>query len=352
MGSRTLRLRVAGLLAASVVAVACSPGAGSAPPAASEPAATAAGSAPASASAAAETCTETVDLNIGYHSISQSVWPIWIAKERGFLDKYGINGTLVFAEGARVLSGVISKATPISFVSGADILDPVSQGADIVAIMASGSTPTDMIVGGKGITKPEDLKGKIAGANELGGESDSLIRLGLESMGLVPDVDTRVVSVGGESTRIAALQAGQVQATLVDVGLRKEMADAGFTTLYDFTTGDYKLLKGTLITTKSYAAENPEVVQCVVNALVDAVRYYKANKTESVDAAAVYSGDMNRTSLETLWDIYAPNIPDSPTVDTEALTNLQDLSDEPKIKEVDVTTVIDNSFVENVSLKD
>lgn len=351
MALRGLRFRVPVLAAFLFVAAACTGGGATSAP--SSAPSLPAGSPATGGSPAATECTTPQKIQLGYHSISQSVWPMWIAKDQGIFDKYGIDAELVNAEGARILSGVISKATPIAFASGADILDPVAEGADIIAVFAfEGGTPTDMIVSSADITKPEQLKGKVAGANELGGESDSLVRLGLRQMGLEPDKDTRVVSVGGEATRIAALKSNQVQATLVDAGLRQEMLDQKFNILYDFTTTDFKLLKSALITTRSYADANHDVVQCVVNAMTDALHFWKAHKTESVDTASKYSGGMDRASLEGLWDLYASKLPDTGTVDREALANHQELSQEQRIKDVNLDKVIDNSFAENVSLKD
>ncbi len=344
----TLRLRAAALLGVAFAVAACAGGPATSAPGTNPPASSQPG-----ASAGAQACADLGQINLGWHSVSQSVWPMWIAEEQGLFDKYGLDATLINAEGARILSGVISKSTPIAFASGADILDPIAEGADIVAIYAfEDGTPTDMIVGGEGITKAEDLRGKIAGANELGGESDSLVRLGLRELGLEPDVDTRVVSVGGESTRIAALAAGQVQATLVDAGLRNQMEEQGFNILYDFTESDFELLKSAVITTRSYAQDNPEIVQCTVNALVEALEFWKTNKEETVATAVKYSGDMDQADVEGLYDLYVDTLPDQPTVNADALAAHQELSEEQRIKDIDVTTVIDNSFVENAQLKD
>jgi ABC-type nitrate/sulfonate/bicarbonate transport system substrate-binding protein len=298
------------------------------------------------ASEGATACTSAQDVTIAYDTVSQGIWPLWIAKEQGILTKYGINANLIFIEGNRVSGAVISKQAPIVTIAGTDILPPVAQGADIKAILATMAIPTDIIVGGNGISQASDLKGKVAGANELGGESDSLLRLGLERLGLAPDKDVRVVAVGGESTRIAALKSGQVQATIVDVGLQQQMADQGFSTLYDLTSGDVKMLKNAIVTTATYISDHRDVVQCFTNAMVEAIAYEKAHKTESVDAAAKYSGDATRADLEKLWDIYSSKIPSNPIIDPEAFKTAQDLSQDDKVKAIDLNTVIDNSFVE------
>jgi NitT/TauT family transport system substrate-binding protein len=278
---------------------------------------------------------------------------MWIAEDQGFFDKYGIDAELVNAEGARILSGVISKSTPIAFASGADLFEPIVEGADILAIYSfENGTPTDMVVGGPDIESADDLQGGTAGANELGGESDSLMRLGLQQLGLEPDVDTRVVSVGGESTRIAALAAGQVDATIVDHALRNEMQEQGFNILYDFTEGDFHLAKSEVITTKSYAEENPETVQCVVNALVDAFEFWKdpANKEQVIETAMKYSGGMERADIESVYDSYASKLPETPMVDADALAAHKEmriaLGSDPAIEAISVEDYADNSYGE------
>lgn len=352
MASMRLRVRFLAPFVAIFALTACG-GAATSPPA--EPGT----EAPAESDGTAQSCTDIGEVSLGWHSVSQSVWPMWIAEDQGIFDKYGVDAQLINAEGARILSGVISQSTPIAFASAADFLDPVSEGADLLAIYSfENGTPTDMIVGGEDVTSAEDLQGGVAGANELGGESDSLVRLGLQELGLEPDVDTRVVSVGGESTRIAALAAGQVDATLVDASLRKEMEEQGFNILYDFTEGDFTIAKSELITTKSYAEENPETVQCVVNALVEALEFWKdpANKDAVVDTAAKFSGDMDREALEAIHEKYTDRLPDLPTVDIEALAAHKDLrlalGGNPEIADINVEDHVDNSYVENAELKD
>jgi ABC-type nitrate/sulfonate/bicarbonate transport system substrate-binding protein len=339
MGSYKQRLSTLGvLMTGAALLAACT-----ATPPAANPASAGAGN-------GADDCSVQRNIPIAYDTISQGIWPLWVAKEQGILAKYGITGELVFIEGSRVIAGIVGQSTPIGMAAGTDILGPVAEGADILAIAATLSTPTDTISVTKDINSAADLKGKVAGANELGGEADALLRLGLAKLGLVPDVDVRIVSVGGESTRIAALKSDQVQATIVDVGLRDEMLAQGFKELYDFTEGEIKMLKNALLSTKSYVTANPGTIQCVVNALVEGIAFYKANKAESVDAAAKYSGDMSRESLEKLWDIYATKLPAKPLVEADALKNAQGLSADPKVLAIDVATVIDNSFVEGATV--
>jgi hypothetical protein len=61
---------------------------------------------------------------------------------------------------------------------------------------------------------------------------------------------------------------------------------------------------------------------------------------------------MDQADVEGLYDLYVDTLPDQPTVNADALAAHQELSEEQRIKDIDVTTVIDNSYVENAQLKD
>jgi ABC-type nitrate/sulfonate/bicarbonate transport system substrate-binding protein len=256
---------------------------------------------------------------------------------------------LVFVESGRTVPGVLSKDTPIVSTDGSLIFSPNAEGADLVAVGATGSTPTDMVVGGRDISDPAQLKGKIGGVNALTDETTALMKYALEEQfGLTPDQDVRIISVGGESVRIAALAADRVQATIVDRSLKDQMLDEGFHILYDYTTGDLPWNKNVILTTRSYAQENPKVVECFLMALTEATHFYKTNKDGSVDIAFKYSEGMDKETLGTLWDIYAPDYPDLPSVGTEGFTLMQELNSDPRAQEIDLNTLVDTSYVDKL----
>jgi NitT/TauT family transport system substrate-binding protein len=231
-------------------------------------------------------------------------------------------------------------------VPGPNILDPAAQGVDIVALMSLGDRLTDVIVGGEGITSPEALKGGSLGANQPGGETDVAARYALEQMGLAPDDDVSVVAVGGESTRVAALEAGSIQAAIMDVSLVPEMEDEGFTALFSFLDSDLPYQKPALVTTRSYMAENPEVVDCVVRAMLEGVAYYKNHRDEAISIAARYSMTTQLAPISFAYDLYAPALPYVPKVSSEGFETVQSWSTDEAVKALDPTTLYDNSLLE------
>jgi len=336
---------VVGLALAAAGCAGGSPGASGGSPGAS------AGSPGASAGSpgASQVAASKIRLQLAYHATSQAVWPMWIAKEIGAFDKYGIDAELVFVEGNRAVNGVIAGTTPIAFVAGNDVMAPAAQGADLVALMTSGGEqPGNQIWGAKGIASAADLRGKIAGANELGGETDKLLRYGLQQMGLTPGKDIQIVSVGEQSVRVAALQTNRVQAAIMDPGFEQKLQEMGFTQLFDFRKSSLLLQKGTVVTTRKYLDQNRDVVTNVMKALLEGVAYEKSNKEGTIKIAQKYAAQVGADVVSTLWDRYAPALPKVPVVQPSAFEGLKIFSEDPKVKALDTSKLVDSSIVESL----
>jgi hypothetical protein len=57
---------------------------------------------------------------------------------------------------------------------------------------------------------------------------------------------------------------------------------------------------------------------------------------------------MDKETLGTLWDIYAPGFPDLPSVGTEGFTLMQELNSDPRAQEIDLNTLVDTSYVDKL----
>jgi ABC-type nitrate/sulfonate/bicarbonate transport system substrate-binding protein len=102
------------------------------------------------------------------------------------------------------------------------------------------------------------------------------------------------------------------------------------------------------MTTKSYVASHPKVVECTLMALLEATSYFKKNEQGSVDIAAKYSAGMDRPSLETTWQTYAPVFPDFPTVDPAGFALEQTLNTDPGAKNLKLDDLVDNSTLQKL----
>lgn len=217
----------------------------------------------------------TVDLGV-------SSWigygPIFVAEEKGFFAKEGVNVNLDRIEKAAnrrsaLASGAIDgfPTTPDTFVSTA------AAHLSVVQVMAlDNSNGADGIVAKKSIHSFEDLKGKKVGLETGGGASYFWFLYLLHQHGMtLQDVDINDMSAGAAG---AAFAAGKL--------------DAAVTWQPWLTTADKRPFGHTLITSKAtpgviadtlgfrrdFAAQHPKQVQAVVNGIFDAMVYTRHHK--------------------------------------------------------------------------
>jgi hypothetical protein len=83
-------------------------------------------------------------------------------------------------------------------------------------------------------------------------------------------------------------------------------------------------------------------------ALTEAIHFYKTDSAGSVDIAFKYSEGMDKETLQTLWDIYAPDFPDLPEVSAGGFALMQELNTDPRAQEIDLNTLVDTSYLETI----
>ncbi len=62
-------------------------------------------------------------LTIGHSTINPRISPLWIAQEKGYFQKYGIDATLVFVRNTPLMIAAMKSGTiPIAYGGGSGIL--------------------------------------------------------------------------------------------------------------------------------------------------------------------------------------------------------------------------------------
>ena len=147
--------------------------------------------------------------------IVYSDWPGWvpweIAKQKGFFEKVGVEVELLwFDYGAGMEAFAAGQADAYNVTNGDAMVIGATAGKPSTAIIINDfSNGNDMIIGGPGVAKLEDLKGKKVGV-EVGFVDHLLLLKGLEKVGL-SESDVELVNMPTNETP-QALQAGSVDA--------------------------------------------------------------------------------------------------------------------------------------------
>jgi ABC-type nitrate/sulfonate/bicarbonate transport system substrate-binding protein len=140
------------------------------------------------------------------------------------------------------------------------------------------------------IRRVEDLKGKTLATSGVGEFTDVGARLVLKKYGLVPETDVKLRALfGNHPLRLSALQAGQIDGTIMSMPYNKMAVKMGFRELIHLREV-IKTPQGGLVTTAQKIRSEPDLVLRTIKAALMANRFLKDNKAEFIKLLAKESG--------------------------------------------------------------
>lgn len=140
------------------------------------------------------------------------------------------------------------------------------------------------------IRRVEDLKGKTLAVSGVGEFTDVAARLVLKKYGLAPEADVKLRALfGNHPLRLSALQAGQIDGTVMSMPYNKMAVKMGFREIVHLREV-IKTPQGGLVTTLQKIRNEPEMILRAIKAALLATRYLKEHKSELVKLLARESG--------------------------------------------------------------
>ena len=236
------------------------------------------------------------------HSALESSNGVWyIAQERGFYKKHGLDADLLFIPSTTTsVSSLVAGDVQVANASGGGVASAVVAGADLVLVSCYlNSLPYELVVN-ESIKSAEDLKGKSVGISRIGSASDVAARALIRGLGLEPDKQVPIMQVGGPTERAAAFRTGRIAGFPSPPGIIHLAKGMPFRILIG--TADFqKRFEFPYIcatTTKSYLARQRETVKKVLMAHIEATHFFKTHKEETKKIISKYSRITNEAYLE------------------------------------------------------
>jgi NitT/TauT family transport system substrate-binding protein len=245
------------------------------------------------------------DANILVSAPSKSLtwFPAALAKEKGFYRDEGLDVDFVVMNPRLALQAVVSGDAAYTTALGSTIRAAV-RGLPLRVVLTICEKPHFALIARPGTTAIEQLRGKILGISSFGASSDTMARAALAKYKLSPEKDVKILAVGGGLNRLAALKSGAIDATLIEAPYNIMLEQEGYPRLLfvgdvvpspiaGFGTGTEHIQK--------HAGE----VRRMVRAALRAIQYAKANRRETVQAIARWTG-MEMKLAEGSYDMAAP----------------------------------------------
>jgi NitT/TauT family transport system substrate-binding protein len=212
---------------------------------------------------------------IAYAAMNARVAPLWVARERGFFAKYGIDAETIFVRGAPTLVAAMqSNEIDVGYTGGTAVVGAVANGADLKVLAAFTNRVTYDLMVRPGIKTPEDLRGKKFGIQSIGGTVWMGAILALEHLGLDAERDKiNVLAVGDQNVLAQALQSGTIDATVLDGVQSRRLSALGFPTLIDLNKANLPILSSGIAVREPNIQKNPQMIENILKAVTEGAAF-------------------------------------------------------------------------------
>ncbi|MGE5216462.1 MAG: ABC transporter substrate-binding protein [Chloroflexota bacterium] len=247
-------------------------------------------------------------LNVSYASVTGSRIPLWVAKDAGLFEKYGLNVNLVVIAAGNAAIGALSNGeVQILGAPGSTTMVSAAKGLPLAIIGTFGPSAWKLAAN-PSIASAQDLRGKTVGISRPGTTIDFAARRALQKLGLTPGKDVNILATGlAESNkRIMVMLQGKMDATLVSPD-----------NLYEADTHGWKLsiiadLKDLGIVTsasdlsakRDFLKNQHDRARAFMMAYCEAIALAKSNKSVALASFRKYMRQTEPRRLETLYKNY------------------------------------------------
>jgi NitT/TauT family transport system substrate-binding protein len=295
-------------------------------------------------------------LRVGLSSVSATNGSIWIAEDKGLFRKHGIDVEVIVVGGggARVVSSLVAGDLHFSVGGGEGSVRSQLRGADTVIAASSLSKGLQRIMARPEIKNHQELKGRRIGITQYGSAAHLVLLLMLNKWNMRTD-QVQILQVGSSPAMLASLDKGGIDAAVLTLPTFFVAEDRGYRIVGDPITMDIFYLQNTLESTRSFLRKNRDRALRFMRGYIEGIAYFKKNKKESLDVMRKklrIQSEQERDNryLEQSYNLLATAYNDVPYPALKSVQTIIDkiAEDEPKVKEREVNSFVDDSLVKEL----
>jgi len=290
-------------------------------------------------------------ITVGVAAMSPRTIPLLIAQEQGLFSKHGIEARIVLIKGAPILvASLISGDLEIGYTGGTSVLGAAAQGPYLKILSSISSKLTHTMLASPSLKTAEQLRGKRFGIQSMGGTTWMHTILGLEHVGLDVKRDNINILMIGDSVLIGqSLEAGRIDAAVLDGVLARRLINKGFSVIVDLTPANIPMVNQAVVVAPDFVQKRPELAERILMVLVDSLAFTLAPMNKSVVVKTIMRRlqiDDPKVGEEGYQDLLT-SIERKPFPSLDGLRNIRRLmaTQNPKAANVKVDDLIDARLI-------
>jgi NitT/TauT family transport system substrate-binding protein len=287
----------------------------------------------------------TEKVRIAYASNSLAFLVPFVAKDRGFYTKHGIEAELIQVRPNVAMAALLSGDIDYVELIGS-IIRSAGKGAPVRAISTSIKAPFFSFAANSKFKTIKDLKGATIGVTAIGGTNYVSTRLTLRHYGLDPDKDVKILAIGDEKLMYEAFKIGRVDCVVVAPPFSVILRRAGFPLLAH--TGELLNFPFSgLGTTLDKIGKNRAQARKLLRGEIEALRFVRANPAGTTDVIRKRFNMDEKLARES-YDVVVDAFSRDGRVPLEGVETLLDIEKSAKQIPPNITAemVVDNSLAD------
>jgi NitT/TauT family transport system substrate-binding protein len=217
-------------------------------------------------------------IRIGFPSLAFSYMPYYVAQEKGFFKKHGLESEYIQMrtpiQAQAVINGNINYLTSVSNGISAAVA-----GLPLVILVSFCDTSPWVLVTQKDINKPQDLIGKTIAVSGIRTSPYYFFQAFLKKFE-ISEKDVGAISTGGTADSFLALTTNRVAGTILTPPFDDKAVSLGYKKFMQL--GDLADIPYVgLVTSQAEIKNNRESVRRTVAAIFDSLAWLRANRAES-----------------------------------------------------------------------
>ena len=240
-----------------------------------------------------------------YPTRTGQVWPLYMAKEGGYYDKYGFNVTLTFGAHPVGVSAVISEQGIMTPYTLEQSMQASLRDGSLVAIGSPFKKSLFALMARKDIKTREELKGKKIGVTALADAPYNYTIGLLSKVGVGPREVTWVPTGGaGLTARAAALVGGRVDATMLTAPNYFALEAEGYQNLGNISDYDDIYAPSVYLLKRSVVDKDPGIAERLIKAHAEGIKRFYDDKAFAVQTYLKWDPQA-QADVEKVYDHYA-----------------------------------------------
>lgn len=221
---------------------------------------------------------QTEKLRVAISAITTSQVNVWVPLAAGFFKKHSLDVELVYISGAPVgAAALLSGEVQITQGGVTGSITSNMRGSGTYIILGGADRFPYQLIAVPAIKQITDLKGKRFAISRIGSADHTAALFVLPKLGVQPEKELNMVSVGSVPARFAALVNGSVQGALLIPPETVKAKELGYRVLSNFADIDINYQQNGVYTTRAFINKRPDLLRRFASAYSEGNHYIHTN---------------------------------------------------------------------------